>query len=361
MLGLHDSSKGAVNDRRITQASGTLRAFLWITNLLALVCYIFAILFLPYLSLIDSLVRSSTYAVLLMVTGLWVIEIRWAGQHNQFTWNEAIAVIGLVGVAAPWLIVLTGPVILIIGCIRQKSAHKSIFNAAINTIAITVASGFYSAVVHQPLGVPPAGLTQVFNSSDITGLLVAGATYSFTTHVFVQVVMALSSGDRIRDVLTDGLALQTIIMCGNLAVAFALITEARWRPYLIIPTLVTAVAVHFSYVAWLNHRLDRELWERADQAVGQLNASLDTDDVLAAAVRGAAQLFRASSVDIMIPLSVPTAAGDHRIVRGTAHGVLSDEVICAPIKGAPVDHQKPGSLASHDAPGNPARLDSVVP
>jgi len=279
---------------------------------------------LAYAGSVPPVMRLVTAVGLVAAAQAVPLRIRIGSERSTFTWGEAALVI-LFGILSPaWI----APAVLVGVLIGRLATRHPPVKALYNAAALSIASGAAAAVV--ALG----------NVRDVTPMTpgVAGVlclavlVYVVLASLLAAVALSAASGNRFSQVVTRGLTVTALMMCGNTAVGLLIvslgISDARWL--FVVPPLLWLL--NEAYNSRLRAGEERRAWQELADATHRLNL-LERSDVVAAAVKSARRLFSPDAVEIVTGdpelTMVSTPAGEVA-ERGDA-GADSGYVISRPL------------------------------
>jgi diguanylate cyclase (GGDEF)-like protein len=257
---------------------------------------------------------------LMVVSRLFVVPVRVGGTRMQFDWAEAALIVALVVVDAPVVVLGAAFAVAAVTVWRRLDPLKIALNVASTVVAATAAVWIARTVggPHLDPATVPGALA----------ILLGMLAYPLLNHLAVAVAVGLSRGVPALDVFTGGFSGLALTSVGNVTAAFGVLALARVNPLFLLLSPPILWLVHQAYAARLRAGGERAAWQRLATAIHDLNR-LDEDEVVGAAVRGAAELFDAGVVEI----ETVDGAGTRRLTRGTAAGDLW--------RGAPGEEVRP--------------------
>jgi diguanylate cyclase (GGDEF)-like protein len=279
---------------------------------------------LAYAGGVPPVMRLVTAVGLVAAAQAVPLRIRIGSERSTFTWGEAALVI-LFGILSPaWI----APAVLVGVLIGRLATRHPPVKALYNAAALSIASGAAAAVV--ALG----------NVRDVTPmrpgvagvLCLAVLVYVVLASLLAAVALSAASGNRFSQVVTRGLTVTALMMCGNTAVGLLIvslgISDARWL--FVVPPLLWLL--NEAYNSRLRAGEERRAWQELADATHRLNL-LERSDVVAAAVKSARRLFSPDAVEIVTgdpELTMVSTPGGEVAERGDA-GADSGYVISRPL------------------------------
>jgi diguanylate cyclase (GGDEF)-like protein len=278
-------------------------------------------------------------------------------QHVLTTTAPAVLA-AVVVLPAAWAIVSTVVGFAVAKAIRRQPPHKAAFNVGKEALATAGAA----AVAHA-VGMVPASLTTAPISDGwaryLLGLCAAAMAYAMMDELLPPPVIALATRTPWREVARRDLDIRTVTRLVDLVVAAAAVVLAVVDLRLLVVVPAALLVAYLVYVARLRLREERRAWQSLAEATDALAAASgagDVSQVLHTAVKRAAQLFPAASVEIVVGDRV--VLGDHTGIRfdGPAASASSIKRPDVEVALVPAHDRRPvGVLRLHFAHG-PARL-----
>ncbi|BCJ38945.1 hypothetical protein Athai_64480 [Actinocatenispora thailandica] len=240
------------------------------------------------------------------VAGLAPVQLRLRSQGVQFAWGEAAVIIGLVVLPPSTMIWAAALGRLAAELIGRRPADKLTLNVAKQVVAVTAAATLSQLIAGTPV--------DPFTLRGVAALIAATAVYALIAALSVSIAISLANGTRLR--LMPLHRVELIAISGNIAVAFLILAVLRFDPRLLFAIPPMIVFLRLTYAYRLRTHTEREAWQRL-AAVTDRFSEVDLAQVLGTAVTGAAELFGADEVEVLVRLgSEPDG-----LVRGDAQGV----------------------------------------
>jgi len=252
--------------------------------------------------------------VLLLVTvaaHLGQLTVRLGSNHVIFVWNEAALALGAALLPLPWMVAAASLGVAAACLLKRIELRKTFFNTAATALAATAAGVLISVL-------RPSG-SALLDPRALAALLAGVVVFMMVGDALTGIAVSLSQGISPRVVFFDGGVLRVVVAVGNLFVAYVvllLVDAGEWWLFLLVPVLIGCLQQ--IYVGRLRAHTERQAWQRLAATAVELN-DVDAKAVTTATVTGAARLFSADEVDLLL-----TRHGDGRLVRGTSERVVWD-------------------------------------
>src|SRR4051794_9038914 len=173
-------------------------------------------------------------SILVEYTGFFVAL---GAAKMRVDWNEAVIVLGVVLLSTSWLVLISTATMALLEIVRHSKVKQGTFNVATTAVSSAAAGGAAGLLghnLHQP--------------ATWAGLASAGLVFALANAFAVHPVVALSTGQRLRDVVRC--QLPPLLATTTVGTGLALLTLAAWtwsRPSLLLaPPLIAG--------AWFMHR-----------------------------------------------------------------------------------------------------------
>ncbi|WP_163511314.1 putative bifunctional diguanylate cyclase/phosphodiesterase [Fodinicola acaciae] len=247
-------------------------------------------------------------AFALAIACRWIfVTVRFGSQRLMADWSEAAVVVTLVLVAGPWVVLASVAGMVIVDLARRRPPLKMLMNVSATAIAVSAASGLFrllggTADNHVELGTLP-----LLAAAAICGWLVS--------NVLIGVAIGMAQQISPLRVLTEGRPISMVAMIGNIAVAVGVIEIGQLQPWGLLAVPPVLWLVHQGHVGRTRTRQERRTWHQLAAATRALN-QLDQDQVIDAAITGAAEMFAADVVEIDSAYAPP----QWRLTRGDRRG-----------------------------------------
>ena len=232
-------------------------------------------------------------AIALIAAGdVLVLHVRFGSDRMSFTWGEASVVLGLVLLPGPWLTAAALVAVGVVNLAHRRPAQKVAFNAA------SMACGTYLAAWVGEAIVGPLSDADLHRPATWGALALAAGVFFAWNTASVAAAVAFSQRLRLSHVLRRQLPLLLIGLVGNTVGAIVLLTtEWRGKTLAVVPAFVALLYV--SYRNYLRASEERDIWQQLDDASKELS-QLESAEVAGAAIRRAAQLFKAVRVEMLV-------------------------------------------------------------
>ena len=227
---------------------------------------------------------------LLPMSELALLHVRFGGDAFSFTWGEASLLVGFALVSPAWLVLLAGPCVALVHLVKGRGVLKSTYNGAAFTVSASVAA--LPLVLTQA----PYHLT---NGKDASVLAASALVFSAMSTLCTGLVVAVSQGKSLLDVVGRNLRMVALVSVGNLVCAAAVLFLAeRSRATLLgIPPVMLAVLM--VYRGYLRASQERDVWRQLEAASRELN-QLEEQAVATAALLRVRELLRTNEADLLL-------------------------------------------------------------
>lgn len=274
------------------------------------------------------------------VAGLAPVQLRLRSQGVQFAWGEAAVVIGLVVLPPSTMIWAAALGRLAAELIGRRPADKLTLNVAKQVVAVTGAATLSYLVA--------GARVDPFTVRGAVALIAATGVYALFAALSVSIAISLANGTRLR--LMPLHRVELIAISGNIAIAFLILGVLRFDPRLLFAIPPMIVFLRLAYAYRLRTHTEREAWQRLAAATDRFS-EVDLAQVLGTAVTGAAELFGADEVEVLVRLGTEPDG----LVRGDAQGVSwAGAAADAPVAGEAETIETP--LGSTDTDAGPGEL-----
>jgi diguanylate cyclase (GGDEF)-like protein len=244
------------------------------------------------------------YTALSAAASYAAVEVRIGGNRLMLHWGDAAFLLGLTLLPAPWLVAATTVGVLAAKLAQRMPAQKVVFNTAKATVS-TAASCLVALAIE-----PGPIVLQSWRG--LLALLVSLLCLLVVSELLVGTVLSRASGRRLRDILLAGGQAHVVIVVGNLVAALVTIALIGIDDRLVVVVPFLVLCLHLLYSNRVRTRAERETWQRIALATDRFS-DVDLEAVLRAAVTGAAELFSADEVEVVVHLGNEPPG----LVRGT--------------------------------------------
>ncbi|MFC0004256.1 putative bifunctional diguanylate cyclase/phosphodiesterase [Micromonospora siamensis] len=236
------------------------------------------------------------------------VRIRIRASHHDIAWTETAIVIALSVAPTSVVVLATGCGLAIATAIARVAPFRAVFGIGKNMLVATVAG----------LAIHAAGwsLGEESTAATVLPFSLAYLAAVLLDEVTVLPVIALATGERLRDLAREDWVLRLVTAVARLAVVIGtvLILRIDSRFLLAVPPLI--FSLHLLYSNRVRARTEQQAWQRLARTTDALNV-VDLDKVLTTAVTQAATLFSADEVEIEL-------RDGGRVVRGSADALSYD-------------------------------------
>jgi diguanylate cyclase (GGDEF)-like protein len=240
-------------------------------------------------------------------------------QYGQSLTDIAI-LLGLMLLPGSWMVIAVAMGVTVAKILARVPANRIAFNAAKDVITVGLA-----AAVGAMFGLP---MPYQVGAKSLPALAVVGAVIVTIDELLAIPVLALASGERIRDVFASGAIVRIGTAVLRIVLALCIGFLLGFDNRLAVVTPVIAVGWHFYFANRTQQRTERFSWQRLAQTADEIG-SAEEAAVHDAAVRGAADMFNCDEVEIEVRL----AGVEPRLIRGDSAGVTYDGPPIAPTPG----------------------------
>lgn len=288
-------------------------------------------------------------AVLAFVAFRWPVLVRLRTEVITHVWGEAVTLVAIALVAHP-----VGVVAVVVGStlaavVRRLETVKVIFAGGQSLLACSIAWLAFHAM---PGSAPNAAI-----GPTILALLVAGIAFIVPNELCSLVVVALAQRVSVPAVFWRSGGRDQLALLANLAVGVALAALTAVEIWLVVLLPITIGLMRWIHHSSVRLREHEDAFRQLEEISHALNR-LDQDEVLSALVNGAARLFRAEYVEVVLAdgkrvVAAVGDAGSAGPTEGLAEGLAA---------GSAVGPALESGRASGSAPAlAPSAPDAVVP
>ncbi|MGN9803329.1 putative bifunctional diguanylate cyclase/phosphodiesterase [Micromonospora sp. L32] len=236
------------------------------------------------------------------------VRIRIRANNHDIAWTETAIVIGLTVAPTSTVVLATGCALVLVTTLARIPAIRAAFGVGKNMLVATAAG----TVLH-------ASGWQVGEESVLATILplsVAYLTAVLLDELVALPVIAIASGERVRELFREDWELRLAFAMGRLVVVLGTFLILRGDSRLLIAVPPLMLSLHLLYSNRVKARTEQQAWQRLARTTDALNV-VDLDTVLTTAVTQAAELFSADEVEIEL-------RDGARAVRGTRGGIGYD-------------------------------------
>ncbi|MEH1055044.1 bifunctional diguanylate cyclase/phosphodiesterase [Micromonospora sp. CPCC 206171] len=293
------------------RSDGTDRRLLPLVGLVVFLAAVSTIVSAVRLTNDEPRVGPATWLALisLVAAGFTVkVRIRIRANNHDIAWTETAIVIGLTVAPTSTVVLATGCALVLVTTLARIPAIRAAFGVGKNMLVATAAG----AVLH-------ASGWQVGEESvlaTIMPLSVAYLTAVLLDELVALPVIAIASGERVRELFREDWELRLAFAVGRLVVVLGTFLILRGDSRLLIAVPPLMLSLHLLYSNRVKARTEQQAWQRLARTTDALNV-VDLDKVLTTAVTQAAELFSADEVEIEL-------RDGPRAVRGTRGGIGYD-------------------------------------
>ena len=220
-----------------------------------------------------------------------ILRVRYGHDNFSFGYGEAALVVGFSMAGAPWLVLLSGPGLLVLHVACGRGALKSIHNASAFVVSSSVAALVVGGTANWAPGVSRPGEAVV--------LLLAVTCFSVTSWLCTSAAVTIAQGLRLRRVLIDNARMSVLVWAGNVAAATVIVGLGERSPAALVAMPPVLILLFMAYKGRLSAKQERETWQQLELAAIELNV-LDEREVVQVALRRAAQLFRCDAELVLL-------------------------------------------------------------
>jgi diguanylate cyclase len=228
---------------------------------------------------------------LLPLSEIAMLRVRIGHHHLSFTWGEACVVLGLVLLGPAWLVLVSGPVVAAMHLALGRGPLKAVANGAVFSLGCSAAG-----LVMLVSGPPPYLLTDLREAAALLG---AVALWSLVSAGCTGLLIARAQDMRLRAVVRHSLQPLLMVFAGNVALAAGVLVLVARRPSTLLLLPPVMLAVYLVYRGYLAARQERDIWRQLEAATRELNV-LEEEQVAAAALARACQLFRVDGAELLV-------------------------------------------------------------
>ncbi|GHJ46712.1 hypothetical protein Cs7R123_40540 [Catellatospora sp. TT07R-123] len=251
--------------------------------------------------------RAGGMALLVMLATLTNVQVRIRSNHHNVHWADAALLVAAALLPMPWAVLAA-----VVGSTaaravnRMASPMRFVFAVAKETVICGIAAAVLSLA-------PSAAQDPVHH----LGLLaLAYLAAQVADDVIALPVIALATQTSLRDRFLADPDLRWGSALVRFAVAVLTLVVLKQEPQLLIVIPVIVLSLHLTHRGRVRARAERKAWQQLAEATDALNA-VQLDEVLRKAVRNAATLFSADTVEVEIRLP-----GLEQLVSGTHAEIL---------------------------------------
>jgi len=219
---------------------------------------------------------------------LQFVHIRHGGENHAFNWSEAALVAGMVLLPAWWLPLVGAAGVAVVQQLLGRAAVKVLFNAMSFGAAASAATAVHE---HLDAGFPsvPAWLT----------LALPCALYFVWNTLTVAVVVALSKGVPVRQVLWPNLTIAALVATANSSLAIFIAIVATREPLVLLALPPILVQLLFAYRNTREVIGERDLWVAVQSTSEELQRSSHAD-LPRVALGALASLVGATTIEMVV-------------------------------------------------------------
>ena len=252
--------------------------------------------------------RLIAFVGLVVVAELVSVHVRIRSTRHGITWADAVILVGLVVLPAPWVVLAT-----LVGIAAGKAVQRR--------LPVQVAFGAAKEAVTAFVG----GLVLLAwgGGDPVAAVAVLPLTLAFLAMTLVDALLAVpviaaASRTRVRDRLLHNWDIQLFTLLGRFGVAMAAIAALALQPQFLYVLPLLILILHLWHERWVRTREERRAWQHLIGATESFTG-VDLDEVLRAAVTSGAKLFSADEIEVEVWLD-----DRRRLVRGDAHAICFD-------------------------------------
>jgi diguanylate cyclase (GGDEF)-like protein len=289
--------------------------------------------------------KLAVVAVLIPMSELALLHVRYGTDQFSFTWGDASLLVGFVLVGPEWFIILAAPGVLAVHLIARRGWLKSAYNSATFTCGASAAFAVVQLLAQRPLTINAP--------RDAAVLVLATLAFTVTSHTGTSVAVAAAQRTSFVLVLREGLRMSALVWLGNVVVGGGVLVLLERSPSTLVSLPLVLAAVFLAYRGYLSARQERDMWQQLEVATRELN-QLEETEIAEAALRRARHLFGVDSGELQL------AGGGRRPPRVYLLAV-DGSIVCRPGPGPRVGGSRTAYVGAKDLRrGTPLVTDVVA-
>ncbi|WP_163512942.1 putative bifunctional diguanylate cyclase/phosphodiesterase [Fodinicola acaciae] len=253
-------------------------------------------------------VDFATFGRVAVATGLlflafrWRVQVRLRSQSRSYFWGEAAILIAIVLAPTPLVVTATTVGVTLALLTLGSDPIKVAFSSGQNALTSFAAWSVFRLSV---------GDAPVLSVRGLVALFVAGVAFVVVSEILFAVVIRLAQPGVSVRLLGKSWCIDQLVSLSNVSVgtAVAALTAVQPVSAVLLPAVIGVI--RWMYASSVRLRQHEEAFKRLEEVTHELN-QLDEHSVLEALVAGAAQLFRAEAVEVVM--------ANGTVVSGTGRG-----------------------------------------
>jgi diguanylate cyclase (GGDEF)-like protein len=226
--------------------------------------------------------KLAVVAVLIPMSELALLHVRYGTDHFSFTWGDASLLVGFVLVGPEWFVILAAPGVLAVHLVARRGLLKSAYNSATFTCGASAAFAVVQLAAQRPLSID--------TPSSATVLVFATLAFSLCSHIGTSIAVAAAQQTAFGLVVREGSRMSAFVWLGNVVVGGGVLILLEHSPTTLATLPLVLAAVFFAYRGYLSARQERDMWQQLEVATRELN-QLEETEIAVAALRRAQHLF----------------------------------------------------------------------
>jgi diguanylate cyclase (GGDEF)-like protein len=329
VMGLGPAGSGGVDARgmrlsrieRLVVGVGALGMLLWTT---AAVASVYATA--------PALWKLAVVAVLIPMSELALLHVRYGTDHFSFTWGDASLLVGFVLVGPAWFVILAAPGVLAVHLCARRGLLKSAYNSATFTCGASAAFAVVELAGKLPLSIDTPRSAAV--------LVLATLVFTTCSHVGTSIAVAAAQHTPFGVIVREGVRMSALVWLGNVVVGGGVLILLERSPTTLATLPLVLAAVFLAYRGYLSARQERDMWQQLEVATRELN-QLEETEIAEAALRRAQHLFGVETGELQL------SGGGRRPPR--VYLLATDgSVVCRPGSGPRVGTAIATDVGPHD-------------
>ncbi len=227
-------------------------------------------------------------AMLVGLGELQFVHIRHSGENHSFNWSEAALVAGLVLLPTWWLPAVGTVAVVVAQGALGRQAVKVAFNAGSFSVGASAA-----VLTHQLVD------ERVPTASGWLALAAACAVYFVWNTSAVAVVVALSKGLPVTEVLRSGGTVSALFALANSSVAILIAIAAEREPLVLLAVPAILVQLLFAYRNTREVISERDLWV-AVQSISEDLQKATAPELPSVALAAVTSVLGASTAELLV-------------------------------------------------------------
>jgi diguanylate cyclase (GGDEF)-like protein len=244
--------------------------------------------------------RFAAVALLTFCAWRWWIPLRIRSENLTYLWSEVAMLAGLAIYSGPLFVAATTIGALLARLAAGTEPVKVLFAAGEAATA-----GFAGWMVFHFVVGGPIDPTSIH---DLGGLALAGIAYLIVNEVGTTAVVAVAQAESMRAIVTRSRGRDQLVLLINVTVGTLVGGLTAWAPWAALLLPAAIFVMRYMHASSLRLQQHEDAFKRLEEVTHALN-QLDEHAVLEELVAGAARLFRAEAVQVVL--------GNGTVVSGT--------------------------------------------